>query len=155
MRAALPVSETADGHRRPPLHWQTPRVMQSLTVAVYGHLIRSIPHHAVIAMQQRESSLSPCAQPSTLGHGSATVQIPARPRTPANADRAVKHHIPDRCQFPLSPDQRSYAEGTALTILARTKWCSGMVPDLMNVERALAQHIRGICALSKAMCLIS
>ena len=33
--------------------------MQSLTVAVSGHLIRSIPHHAVVAMQQREFFLSP------------------------------------------------------------------------------------------------
>ena len=73
--------------------------MQSLTVAVSGHLIRSIPHHAVIAMQQRESFLSPCA------HGSATVQIPALPRTPASADRAVEHHIPERSQIPLSPDR--------------------------------------------------
>ena len=104
----------------PPSHWPMPRVMQSLTVAVSGHLIRSIPHHAVIAMQQRESFLSPCAQPSTLGHGSATVQIPARPRTPGSADHAVEHHILERSQ--ILQIVRSDTEGTALTILARTKW---------------------------------
>ena len=104
VRAALPVSETADGHGWPPSHWQTPRAMQSLTVAVSGHLIRSTPHHAVIVMQQRESSFSPCVQPSTMGHGSVTVQIPARPHTPASVDRAVVHHIPQRSQSPLSPD---------------------------------------------------
>ena len=102
VRAALPVSETADGHGRPPSHWPTPRIVQSLTVAVSGHLIRSIPHHAVIAMQQRESFLSPSAQPSTLGHSSVTVQIPARPRTPASADHAVEHHILERSQISRS-----------------------------------------------------
>ena len=65
VRAALPVSETDDGHGRPPSHWQTSCLMQSLTVAVSEHLIRSIPYHAVIVMQQRESSLAPGAQPST------------------------------------------------------------------------------------------
>ena len=98
VHAALPVSETADGHGQP-------CVMQSLTIAVSGHLIRSIPHHVVIVMQQRESSFSPCAQPSTLCHGSVTVHIPARPHTPASVDRAVGHHIPERSQSPLSPDR--------------------------------------------------
>ena len=61
VRAALPVSETADGHGWPPSHWQTPRAMQSLTVAVSGHLIRSTPHHAVIVMQQRVFFLPMCS----------------------------------------------------------------------------------------------
>ena len=105
VRAALPVSETADGHGRPPSHWQTPRVMQSLTVAVSVHSIKLIQHRAVIAVQQRESFPSPYARPSTLGYGSATVQIPALPRTLRSADRAVKHHNPERSQIPLSPDR--------------------------------------------------
>ena len=40
VRATLPVLETADGHGQPPSHWQTPRVMRSLTVAVSGRLTK-------------------------------------------------------------------------------------------------------------------
>ena len=36
---------------------------------------------------------------------------------------------------------RSDTEGTALTILARTKRCIGVMTDPMIVERALVRHI--------------
>ena len=104
MRAALHVSETAGGHGQPPSHWQTRHVMQSLPVAIPGHSTVLVQHRAVIATQQRESFPSPCARPSTLGYGSATMQTLGRPHTPASADHEAVHHIPERNQIHLSPD---------------------------------------------------
>ena len=104
MRAALRVSETAGGHGWPPSHWQTRRVMQSLTIAKPGHLTVLVQHHAVIATQQRELFPSPCARPSTLGYGSATVHTLERPHTLASVDHEAEHHILERSQIHLSPD---------------------------------------------------
>ena len=104
MRAALRVSEMSGGHGQPPSHWQTRLVVQSLTVAIPGHSTVLVQHHVVIATQQRESFPSPCARPSTLGYGSATVQTLGRPHTPASADHEAAHHIPERNQIHLSPD---------------------------------------------------
>ena len=154
MRAALPVSETADGHGQAPITLADApcnAVTNCCSIWTFDKINPASCCNCNAA--ERVFFLPMCSTQYSGSQLSKPCRFRRHPRTPASADRAVGHHILRGVSLLYLQIVRSDTEGTALTLRVRTKWCSGVVPDPMNVERALERHIRGIRALHEGYAL--